>query len=202
MNFGKLARGKKFTENNSNVSSIPSINFSNQNENENNQNNIGIINKIVREEQDLSLHTSNYIFEIKYTKMKSGNEYFTIYNQNGNYCIRIKKDFEEPNEIYLQHLNFFVSCAKNKSLMRKTGTIEMLLSILQYVSNFYNTELKYIFQDDSSINISGHSLKLNLIYILLYGETWYMKNFNAYCLSEEFNINLQIINEYLERCVF
>jgi hypothetical protein len=195
MNFGKLARGKKFTENNSNVSSIPSINFSN--ENENNQNNIGIINKIIIKEQDLSLHTSNYIFEIKYTKMKSGNEYFTIYNQNGNYCIRIKKDFEEPNEIYLQHLNFFESCAKNKSLMRKTGTIEMLLSILQYVSNFYNTELKYIFQDDSSINILGHSLKLNLIYILLYGETWYMKNFNAYCLSEEFNINLQIINEYL-----
>ena len=51
MNFGKLERGKKFTENNSNVSSIPSINFIN--ENENNQNNIGIINKIVIEEQVL-----------------------------------------------------------------------------------------------------------------------------------------------------
>jgi hypothetical protein len=65
MNFGKLARGKKFTENNSNVSSIPSINFSN----ENNQNNIGIINKIIIKEQDQSLHTSNYIFEIKYNKI-------------------------------------------------------------------------------------------------------------------------------------
>jgi len=67
MNFGKLARGKKFIENNSNVSSIPSINFSN--ENENNQNNIGIINKIVIEKQDLFLHTFNYIFEIKYNKI-------------------------------------------------------------------------------------------------------------------------------------
>ena len=198
MNFGKLARGKQFTENNSDMSSIPSINFNNEIENnENNQNNIRIINKIVIEEQNISLHTFNYIFEINDTKMKSSNEYFTIYNKNGNYCIRIKKDFEEPTEIYLQHLNFFESCAKNKSLIRKTGTIEMLLSILQYVSNFYNTELKYIFQDDSSINISGHILKLNLIYILLYGETLYMKNLNAYCLSEEFNINLQIINEYL-----
>ena len=93
MNFAKLAKGKIFNKNNLNVSSIPSINFSN--ENENNQNNIAVNNKIIIEEQDILLNTSNYIFEIKYTKMKSGNEYFTIYNKNGNYCIRIKKNIEE-----------------------------------------------------------------------------------------------------------
>jgi hypothetical protein len=50
--------------------------------------------------------------------MKSGNEYFTIYNKNGNYCIRIKKDFEEPTEIYLQHLNFFESCIKKMEQLK------------------------------------------------------------------------------------
>jgi len=161
------------------------------------QNNI-IQNKIINEESNIFIHTSNYTFEIKYTKMKSGSEYFTIYNNRGNYCIRIKRDIDEPNKIYLQHLHFFESCAKNKSLIRKTGTIEMLLSILQYVHHFYGTELRYIFQDDSSITILGHMLKLNLIYILLYGETWYMKNVKAFCISNEFNVNLQIINEYLD----
>jgi len=194
MNFSRLAKGLIVNnENNSNISSILSNNFNNEN------NNIQAIqNKTVNKENDILIHTSNYSFEIKYTKMKSGNEYFTIYNNKGQYCIRIKKDIEEPNKIYLQHLNFFESCSKNKSLMRKTGTVEMLLSILQYIHIFYGKELKYIFQDNSSITILGNNLKLNLIYILLYGQTWYMKNFNAFSTSEEFNINLQIINEYLD----
>jgi hypothetical protein len=138
-----------------------------------------------------SILSNNNSFEVKYTKMKSGNEYFTIYNNKGDYCIRIKKDIEESNKIYLEHRIFFHV---------ETKTIEMLLAILQYVNNFYGKELdlKYIFQDYSSINILGHTLKLNLIYILLYGVTWYMKNLNAFCISEEFNINLQIINNYLD----
>lgn len=196
MNFSRLSKGlKKTMENNSNISSIQSINFNNENNNENN--NRRIQNIMINEEKNILINTSNYTFEINYKKMKSGNEYFTIYNSNGHYCIRIKKDVEESNKIYLQHLNFFENCAKNKSLLRKTGTIEMLLSILQYIHNFYGTELKYIFQDDSSISILGHVLKLNLIYILLYGVTWYMKNLNAFCIYEEFNINLHFINEYL-----
>jgi hypothetical protein len=196
MNFSRFSKVLKNSNiNNSNISSIPSVNFSNEN---NNENNSKIIQNItINEEYNKLIHTHNYSFEIKYTKMKSGSEYFTIFNNNGHYCIRIKKDNEEPNKIYIQHLNFFESCAKNKSLLKKTGTIEMLLSILQYVHNFYGEELKYIFQDDSSISILGNKLKLNLIYILLYCETWYMKNLNAFCISEEFNINLQIINEYL-----
>jgi len=199
MNFSRLSKKHIVNnENNSNISSIPSINFNNENNNENNRNNKEIQNKSVNDEYDILIYTINYSFEIKYTKMKSGNEYFTIYNNKGYYCIRIKKDIDEPNEIYLQHLNFFESCAKNKSLVRKTGTIEMLLSILQYVHIFYRKELKYIFQDDYSITILGHNLKLNLIYILLYGKTWYMKNLKAICISEEFNVNLQIINEYLD----
>ena len=198
MNFSRFPKGLKNSNiNNSNISSIPSINFSNENNNESNNNQI-IENIIINKEYNKLIHTDNYSFEIKYTKMKSGSEYFTIFNNNGHYCIRIKKDIEEQNKIYLQHLNFFESCSKNKSLLKKNGTIEMLLSILQYVHNFYGKELKYIFQDDSSIKILGNKLKLNLIYILLYGETWYMKNINAFCTSEEFNINLQIINEYLD----
>jgi hypothetical protein len=200
LNFARLAKGQREqTENNSNINlnqNNLNINY-NQNNNYENNNNQGLKNQIINEENNIPIHTSNYLFEIKYSKMKSGNEYFTIYNNKDQYCIRIKKDIDEPNEIYLQHLNFFESCAKNKSLIRKTGTIEMLLSILQYVHIFYGTELKYIFQDDSSITILKHTLKLNLIYILLYGKTWYMKNLNAFCIFEDFNISLQIINEYL-----
>ena len=197
MNFARLAKGQR-EENENNLNQNNSNISYNQNNNYENNNNQGLKNQIINEENNILIHTSNYLFEIKYSKMKSGNEYFTIYNNKDQYCIRIKKDIDEPNEIYLQHLNFFESCAKNKSLIRKIGTIEMLLSILQYVHNFYGTELKYIFQDDSSITILKYTLKLNLIYILLYGKTWYMKNLNAFCIFEDFNISLQIINEYLD----
>jgi hypothetical protein len=197
MNFSRLSKIKieNNNGNNSILNSIPSIEFSNENNIEYNQKkNITVI-----EEKNILLTTSNYTFEIKYTKMKTGSEYFTILNKYGQYCIRIKKDIENINDIYLQHLNFFESCSKNKSLLRKSGTIEMLLAILQYVRDFYGIgEFKYIFQDDSSINILGHHLKLNLIYILLYGKTWYMKNVNAIALSSEFNQNLEEFNKYLD----
>ena len=199
MNFSRLSKmkTKKLEENNSNISSIQNIQYNNDNNNENEYNKI-LRNITAIEEKEIIIKTSNYIFQVEYIKSKSGNDYFTIFNDNNNYCIRIKRDVENPDDIYLQHLNFFESCAKNKSLIRKYGTIEMLLSLLEYIRDFYKIELKYIFQDDSSINILGHKLKLNLIYILLYGETWYMKNINAYSLSEEFNKNLESINLYLD----
>ena len=195
--FSKIIKSKN--KKNSNISSELNIELSNNDitDKDNLTNNI-INNIIINYEKNISINTFNYTFDIKYTKMKSGTEYFTIFNNNVKYSVIIKKDIDEPNEIYLQHLYFFESCAKNKSLLKKSGTIEMLLSILEYINHFYNRELKYFFQDDSSINILGNKLKLNLIYILLYKETWYMKNFNVFCISEEFNINLQIINEYLD----
>ena len=198
MNFSRLSKIKtQNIENNSNISSILTYKNNNQDNNNSEYNKIQN-NKNIIEEKDILLKTDNYTFEIKYNKMKSGNEYFTIFNNKNMYCIRIKKDIENTDEIYLQHLNFFESCSKNKSLMRKNGTIEMLLSILQYIRDFYNKDLKYFFQDNSSITIYENKLKLNLIYVLLYGKTWYMKNINAMPYDKNFLSNLEIINEYLE----
>lgn len=140
------------------------------------------------------LKTSNYEFEVKYRKMKSGCEYFIIFNNNNEQCsIIIKKYIEIPDDIFFERLNFFEYDFNDSS-----RPYEMLLAILQYVRDFYGTNLNYIFQDNSSINILGEQLKLNLIHILLYGKTWYMKNIDAVSLSNEFNQNLHIINEYLD----
>ena len=100
---------KKLEEKNSNISSIQNIQY-------NNDNNKILGNITTIEEKEIIIKTSNYIFQVEYIKSKSGNDYFTIFNDN-NYCIRIKKDVENPDDIYLQHLNFFESCAKNKSLI-------------------------------------------------------------------------------------
>lgn len=155
-------------------------------------------NMIENIENDIILKTNNYEFILNYKKMLSGNEYFTIYNKNKEYCVRIKKDIDEENIIYLQKLNFFESCAKNKSLMRKTGTLEMLLCVLEYVKNFYNKNMQYIFQDDSTIKIYNKNLSLSKIYILLYGKTWYMKNIKAIAYDKNsFNDSLDKLNHYL-----
>lgn len=199
MNFSRLSIKRNVEHNSSSEDFSNEYNKYNEYNNEYNSEYNKIKNsKTIIEDKIILIKTNNYSFEINYTKMKSGNEYFTIFNNNNQYCIRIKKDIENTNEIYLQYLNFFESCSKNKSLYRKIGTIEMLLCILQYIRNFYNIKLNYFFQDDSSINIAGHKLKLNLIYILLYGETWYMKNIHAIAISKEFNDNLLFINEYLD----
>ena len=94
MNFLRLSKiktKKNENEHNSNISSLLSIEFNNENNNEENQ----IKNIILVNESTILLTTSNYQFELKYTKMKSGNEYFTIFNKSGQYCIIIKKDISE-----------------------------------------------------------------------------------------------------------
>ena len=161
-------------------------------------------NKIIMNE--IKIKTENYEFHVTIEKIKSGDEYFTIYNK-GEYYIRIKIDNNLKNDIHLQwnlcsdkelfyetncnkikHLNFYESCAINESFIKKTETIEMLFALLEYIKKQYGNNLKYFFEDDS---------KIHIIYILLFGETWYMKNIKAIPVSIDFLETLNIINNYL-----
>jgi hypothetical protein len=199
MNFRRLSIKTKTEYNENSSSSENNLSENNNIQYENLENNINQSN--IKHEtfmKTIIINTRNYQFEITINKDIYGDEYFTIYNKDKKYCIRMKKDFDIENKIYLQYLNFFETCSKNKSLLKKSGTLEMLLSVLQYTRDYYKENLKYIFEDDSVIIIESITLKLNIIYILLYGETWYMKYVNAIPCSNEFINNLSKINEYLD----
>lgn len=73
----------------------------------------------------------------------------------------------------------------------------MLFCALQYVRDYYNTEFKYVFQDDSSIKINDTIISLKVIYILLYGKTWYMKYIDAQPDDIRYSESLNILNNYL-----
>jgi hypothetical protein len=199
MNFGKLSKKYIQTNNIENNNSNEIINELANNINENNENNEknNYLNKIIMNENNIKIKTENYEFIVIIERMKSEDEYFTIYNKKGEYCIRIKIDNDLKNDVYLQYLNFYESCVINKSLIKKTGTIEMLFAVLEYIKQQYGNDLKYFFEDDSKIHIDGITLNLSIIYILLYGETWYMKNIKAIPVSKEFLETLNIINNYL-----
>lgn len=194
MNFGRLSK-KYIQSNNNEINS--ELELSN-NINENNENNnYNYSNKIIINKNNIKIKTENYEFQVTVEKMKSGDEYFTIYNKKGEYCVRVKIDNDLKNDIYLQHLNFYESCATNKSLIKKTGTIEMLFVVLEYIKQQYGNDLKYFLEDDSKIYIEDITLNLGIIYILLYGETWYMRNIKAIPVSKEFLETLNVINDYL-----
>jgi hypothetical protein len=196
MNFTRLS--KKYIQHNDTENNNENNNELSNNIYENNEiNNSNYFNKIILNQNNVKIKTENYEFHVIIEKMKSEDKYFTIYNKKGEYCIRIKIDNDLKNDIYLQYLNFYESCAINKSLIKKTGTIEMLLAVLEYIKQQYGNNLKYYFEDDSKIYIEGITLNLGIIYILLYGETWYMKNIKAKPVSEEFIETLNIINNYL-----
>jgi hypothetical protein len=201
MNFGRLAKTKVKTKPKPKINSNSSFNENDNNEvYENNNNNelYEIIrkNKTVNSETKYEIITSNYIFEINKKRMKSGNEYYQILNEKGRECVKIAKYHENEEIIYLQHLNYFESCSTNKSLMRKHGTLEMLNGMLEFVNREY-PDKRYIFEDDSSITIEGKRISLNILYVLLYGETWYMRNINAVPLDRDFLEKLERINNYL-----
>lgn len=190
MNFSKLSRVKiENNENNSSINDIPSIKSNNYNSNNDFKYEKYIIKRVL-------VTTDNYNFEITLSKDTISDEYFTIYSSEKECCGIMKDNLEHI--VYIRHLNFFETCAKNKSLIKKTGTIEMLFCILQYVRDYYKTEFKYIFQDDSSIKINDTILSLKIIYILLYGETWYMKYIDAQPDDIRYSESLNILNNYLD----
>jgi hypothetical protein len=190
MNFSKLSRVKiENNENNSSINDIPSIKSNNYNSNNDFKYEKYIIKRVL-------VTTDNYNFEITLSKDTISDEYFTIYSSEKECCGIMKDNLEHI--VYIRHLNFFETCAKNKSLINKTGTIEMLFCILQYVRDYYKTEFKYIFQDDSSIKINDTILSLKIIYILLYGETWYMKYIDAQPDDIRYSESLNILNNYLD----
>ena len=189
MNFSKLSRLKiENNENNSNINDISSIESNNYNSNNDFKYEKYIIKRVL-------VNTDNYNFEITLSKDTISDEYFTIYSSEKECCGIMKDNLE--NIIYIRHLNFFETCAKNKSLVKKTGTLEMLFCALQYVRDYYNIEFKYVFQDDSSIKINDIILSLKVIYILLYGETWYMKYIDAKPDDIRYSESLNILNNYL-----
>lgn len=146
------------------------------------------INNMIEEKR---IKTKNHEFKLEITKIKSGDIYYTILNKKGEYCIRIKRDKEIEKEIFIQYLNYYKSCSQKNLL-------EMLLGMLEYIrESNKGEELKYYLEDDSTIEMYGKKIKLNIIYILMYGKTWYMKNVEAIPISNEFVENLEKINNYM-----
>lgn len=171
MNFGKLSK-KYIQTNNIENNSNDIINELENNIIDNNENNEinNYLNKIIMNENNIKIKTENYEFHVIIEKIKYGEKYFTIYNKKGEYCIRIKIDNDLKNDVYLQYLNFYESCALNKS-----GTTEMLFAVLEYIKQQYGNDLKYFFEDDSKIHIDGITLNLSIIYIIIWGNVVYEK---------------------------
>jgi hypothetical protein len=215
MNFGRLAKIKK------NPKTKPTKKTTKKSKPNNSNNEIYEIirqNKTINSENKYEIKTKNYIFQVNKKRMKSGDEYYEIFNKKGRTCVKIAKYHDNEEIIYLQHLNYYESCSKNKSLIRKYGTLEMLNGILEFV-NRESPLKKYYFEDDSmnlskrsgdkelfsgtpvkensSIRIEGEQISLNILYVLLYGETWYMININAIPLDMDFIEKLERINNYL-----
>ena len=69
------------------------------------------------------------VYGIKPTHPETGYGYLH-YDANDE---KIVKFIDNDEVIYLQHLNYFESCSKNKSLLRKNGTLEMLNGMLEFV---------------------------------------------------------------------
>lgn len=111
MNFSKLSRLKiENNENNSNINDILSIGSNNYNSNNDFKYEKYIIKRVL-------VTTDNYNFEITLSKDTISDEYFTIYSSEKECCGIMKDNLE--NIIYIRHLNFFETCAKNKSLVKK-----------------------------------------------------------------------------------
>lgn len=123
--------------------------------------------------------TDNYIFELNITKYNT--EYHIEYGDPNNRrgpCILLTYS-KDSKIIKLNHIDYYKNCAKDKDLLRGTGTQEMLQTALKVVIKMFPDITRVILNDVSNFECNGDDILLSIYYILLYGETWYESKFKA-----------------------
>ena len=148
-------------------------------------------------EGDYKITTTNYVFEMQV--MEYGGIYEIKYGDPENRegpCIDINYDTRTDDTILkLESISYYERCAKNKSLERGDGTREMLKSVLKICVDKFPNVKKIYFRDVSAFPCANKYTYLSYYSLLIYGQTWYERYFQAKPINK---MDRQSLNEFRE----
>lgn len=91
-------------------------------------------------------------------------------------------DEEEGKYPHLEGISYNENCTLNSdlNLEKKTGTIRLVKSSIQFIASLYPTIQGVLFKDTSMMKCLGNvRIPLSEFYIAKHGETWYQSKFKA-----------------------
>ena len=137
------------------------------------------------------------------------------FGSKNDFCLNaIIKNYEKPNECYIDRVQKNNACVAEGTLKESGGTKDLVKVALWTIKDMFPHITKFTFKDDSHIEcIEGskeYKLSLSYDYILKYNQTWYQRLFNAELSDirpdpkqetpskrEQFNSSLKILDEQL-----
>lgn len=126
-----------------------------------------------------TINTDNYIFDM--SVVKYGNNYTIKYGDATNRegpCVELSYN-RRDNYIELLSLAYYSRCSKNKQLEPGKGTREMIMSILKICIEAFPDVKRVVLKDVADFHCQGKRVLLSYYSLLLYGQTWYERHFNA-----------------------
>jgi hypothetical protein len=119
------------------------------------------------------------------------------------YCIHvslIKKDGKVSPIGYLNKIRYDQVCSLENNFMRGIDTNMILKLLLTYISRNYPTVKQLSFNDTSSRPCdNGMPISLANMSYVLYGKTWYEKNFDAFLQGRELSVFHSYASEFHKR---
>lgn len=146
-------------------------------------------------------YTNNYSFSM--SVLLAGSTYTIWYgdveNREGP-CVELTYDTEQKEVCKLQGVSYYSRCARNKSLVKSEGTIEMLQSVLKLMIEKFPDIKRVVFNDVSSIECSdGTSAIVSYTSLTQHGKTWYERYFGARMVHKHERNKLEAFKELLSR---
>ena len=143
--------------------------------------------------------TTNYTFilDILHYDTTYSIKYGDALNNRNGPCIELTYDIED-DYIKLDSLMYDIRCSHKEELKKGDGTREMIKSIMKLCIQMFPDVKRIVFNDVSSIMCNNKNLFLCYYYLLLHGETWYEKYFNAKPLKQKLSRKLKLFKEFLK----
>lgn len=134
-----------------------------------------------------------------------GKKQYILRDISGNECVSI--GINEENKLYLSSLQYRPFCSIDRPMKKGESTITMLKGLLKFAIENEPSQDSIYFHDISEFECAlpgeGYTINISLPYnnFILYGKTWYERNFDAVFINQRLKNRMEISLEKLNKIV-
>jgi hypothetical protein len=130
--------------------------------------------------------------------------HYILSDSEGQQCVSIVATNESPSKYYLSKVAYRPTCALGRTLEKGASTILMIKALLLFIVGNDNRVEEIYFYDTSKFDcvLAGDDftieIPLHTHNFILYGKTWYQRQFNAEFADNALSNELELADRMLE----
>lgn len=143
--------------------------------------------------------TLNYEFILRITTADNlvQVQYGDPTNQEGP-CMELSYDTNMPTKIELENMMYVSRCSVDEHLQKGSGTVEMMRSMIAICKLLMPSAKRMYFKDASEFPCNDQRMFLAHYSLLLHGQTWYERHFQAVMKNKAYRERLDVFRHLLK----